>query len=352
MKTVREFRVIECKGTPYEIGKQWGEGCRDNILTAARNSMESMTSFLNISREQVIALALEHLPQMEEFDPYFVDMMRGQADGSGLSFEEIVTQKCMNDFTGKAMTGVCTLCTAFSATGEATEGGKTLLGQNIDFVPEATMDLLKIHHNDGLVQYILSFNNWTEYTFSSAGFGMCITATFARNHVFTLPVSAYLPRVMRQKSIGEAWDLLQQVARGVGYYQLSDGSGNIYGIESTHDDFQVMRPERGILLHSNHYLTERFQERDTAAGLQPDSYDRFDRISGRINRHYGHITLETAMDILADHDHHPNSICRHIDPTVPVSSKTLASFILVPAENAIYIAAGNPCQYEFVRYTL
>lgn len=26
MKNVREFKLIECGGTPYEIGLQWGEG--------------------------------------------------------------------------------------------------------------------------------------------------------------------------------------------------------------------------------------------------------------------------------------------------------------------------------------
>jgi isopenicillin-N N-acyltransferase-like protein len=32
MKSKRVLRVIECKGTPYEIGQQYGEGCRDSIL--------------------------------------------------------------------------------------------------------------------------------------------------------------------------------------------------------------------------------------------------------------------------------------------------------------------------------
>lgn len=350
MNNAREIKLIECGGTPYEIGLQWGKGCKEHILKTTRNSLEGMISFLNLSKEQVVSMAMEHYPQIEKFDPYLVEIMRGQADGVGLPFEEIVTQKCMNDFTGMAMTGLSTLCTAFSATGAATEGGKTLMGQNIDFVPEATIDFLKINHNDGLVQYILSFNNWTEYTFSSTGFGICINATFAKEHKFTLPVSGYLPKVMRQKSIDKALDLLKQVTRGVGCYHLADASGKMFGIESTHDDFQVIEPRRDILLHSNHYLTERFKERDTAAGIQPDSYERMDTITALIAQHYGHITPEIAMEILADHDHYPNSICRHIDETVPVSSATLASFIMVPEEGAIYIVLGNPCENDFVRY--
>lgn len=26
MKKAKEFKVIECRGTPLEIGRQWGEG--------------------------------------------------------------------------------------------------------------------------------------------------------------------------------------------------------------------------------------------------------------------------------------------------------------------------------------
>ncbi len=32
MNSKRELRVIECSGTPYEIGLQYGEGCRDIYL--------------------------------------------------------------------------------------------------------------------------------------------------------------------------------------------------------------------------------------------------------------------------------------------------------------------------------
>ncbi|HEX3010631.1 MAG TPA: carcinine hydrolase/isopenicillin-N N-acyltransferase family protein, partial [Syntrophomonadaceae bacterium] len=161
----------------------------------------------------------------------------------------------------------------------------------------------------------------------------------------------YLPKVMRQKNIDDAMDILKQAARGLGYYHLADIYGHMSGIESIHDDFEILNPDRDMLLHSNHYITERFKAADTAPQLQPDSYHRLDRIRSLFNQHYGNINVEIVKEILADHDHHPNSICRHIDPTVPISSKTLASFIMVPGEESIYIAAGNPCEYEYVRYT-
>jgi isopenicillin-N N-acyltransferase-like protein len=155
---------------------------------------------------------------------------------------------------------------------------------------------------------------------------------------------------MRQKSIHDALDLLKQVARGLGYYHLADANGQMCGIESIHNDFEIIYPEKDMLLHSNHYITERYKAGDTASVFQPDSYHRLDKMCSFMNQHYGHLNPEIVMGILADHDHHPYSICRHIDPTVPISSTTLASFIMVPAEGAIYIACGNPCEYKYTRY--
>lgn len=349
MKTVKEFKLVECRGTPYEIGLQWGEGCKESIFKISENIRNGMMVFYKASKDDVIARAMKLFPLVQEFDPYLVEIMKGQADATGLSFEEIFTQKCTNELTFyyHNMTG---LCTSFAATGKATEDGKTLLGQNIDWLPESPVDLLKIHHDDGPVQFVLSFANSSEFTFSSAGFGMCVNGTIGKDYSVNIPLACYLPRVMRQENIDDALNLLKQVARGLGYYHLADAQGRMFGIESVHNDYEIIHPEKDLLLHSNHYLTERFQKGDTASELQPDSYHRLESIKQFFNQHYGHINPVIAMEILTNHEHHPNSICRHIDPNVPIASATLASYIVIPEEGAIYIACGNPCEYEYVRY--
>lgn len=349
MKNAKEFKLIECQGTPYEIGQQWGEGCKESILKVSENICNSMMSYYQASKEEVISNAMKFFPAVQKFDPYLIEIMRGQADATGLSLEEIFTQKCFNELTF-SYNNISGLCTSFAVTGKATQDGKTILGQNIDFLPEAPIDLLKIHHANGIQQFILSFSNSSEFIFSSAGIGMCANATIGKNYSFNIPVGCYLPRVMREKNIHDAMDILKQVARGLGYYHLADINGDMLGIESIHNDFELLYPERDMMLHSNHYLTERFKGEDTAPQLQPDSYHRLDRIRSLVDQHFGHINIEIIKKILVDHDQNPYSICRHIDPKVPISSTTLASFIMVPEERAIYIAAGNPCEYEYVRY--
>lgn len=351
MKDAKQFKLIECRGTAYEIGQQWGEGCKESILKVSENIFNTMSLMYQAPREEVIARTMKLFPLVQEFDPYLIEIMKGQADAAGVSFEEIFTQKCMNElmFQYNNLTG---LCTSFAVTGKATQSGKTILGQNIDFFPETPIDLLKIYHSNGLVQFILSFANAGEFTFSSAQFGICANATIGQDYSYNIPLACYLPKVMRQKNISDAMDILKKVARGLGYFHLADANGQMCGIESINNDFEIIHPEKDMLLHSNHYITERFQKADTAPMYQPDSFHRLETIKDLANQHYGHLNPEIAMEILADHNHHPDSICRHINQTSQFTSVTLASFIMIPAEGAIYIASGNPCENEFVRYAL
>lgn len=359
MKKAKEFKLVECSGSAYEIGRQWGEGCRDSLHQISENSFRNLESMYQAKKEDVIAMAMKFLSRIQDFDPYLIDIMQGQADAAGLSFGEILTQRCMNELLFY-YNDISRLCTAFAATGKATAGGQTLMGQNIDWGPEAVIDFLKIHHQGGPDQYILSFSNSTDYTFSSAGYGICALATLGRNYDFHIPLACYLPRVMRQNSIHDAMELLKQTARGLGYYQLADASGIILGIESTHDDYEIIEPKDDLLLHSNHYLTERFKDDDLmslmaemgyiAPIMATESFPRYDRMRSLMYQDYGRITLQTAMQALADHENYPFSICRH-DESGSYPSTTLTSFIMVPEERAIYIASGHPCEHEYIRYS-
>ena len=156
------------------------------------------------------------------------------------------------------------LCTSFAARGKATRGGKTILGQNIDWYPGFPIDLLKITHEDGLTQLTISLGGFAEYTLNSAGLGICANSTLtpADNFQLNIPVACYLPKAMRQKTIGERSKCIVSGCPGVGCYHLASAEGDIVGIESVFDDFNIIYPEQDILVHSNHYVTERFKKGD------------------------------------------------------------------------------------------
>lgn len=354
MKENQRLNFVECSGTPYEIGIQWGKGCKQNILISLEHCFGALRHITYADKENIISAALKYLPKVKEFDPYLIDIIQGQADGAGITFEEMFTLKCGFELMFH-YNSLSTMCTSFAATGRATANGKTILGQNLDWFVGVPLDLLKIRHQDGLVQLAISI--WgAELALSSAGYGICANGTWAPvpGGVPKIPFSCYLPKVMRQRTMSDAVELLRGVARGMEYYHLANDKREIFGIESIHNDFEVITPDNDIMAHSNHYLTERFKKGDMAAQIFPDSYKRIERIKVLINEQFGKITPQIMMNILSDHENFPYSICRHVDTSVPphFHSATLASFIMIPEDRVIYVAAGNPCTFEYIEYKI
>ena len=69
MKNAKEFKLIECSGTPYEIGWQWGEGCEESILKISENICNGSALFYQASKEDVVSNARKFLPEVQEFEP-------------------------------------------------------------------------------------------------------------------------------------------------------------------------------------------------------------------------------------------------------------------------------------------
>ncbi|MTI80871.1 MAG: hypothetical protein FH758_08305 [Firmicutes bacterium] len=355
MKVAKKFQVIECKGTPYQIGLQWGEGCKESINKAMELTFGGLSYVNNTTKEDVISNALKFLPKVKNFDPDLIEMIKGQADGAGISFEEAFALKCGLDL-GTYYNNLSSLCTSFAATGKATENGKTVLGQNIDWFPGTPLDLIKIIHSDGSKQLSLVLWGIIEYTLSSNGYGICANGTWANidKYLFNIPLGCYVPKAMRQKTMDYAMEILRTNARGLGYYHLASAENKIMGIESTQNDYEILSPENDVLVHANHYLTDRFKKIDAVNLVVPDSLTRVETINQLINERYGEINPAIMMAILSDHNDYPISICRHVDETKPIQfhSETLASFIMVPEDKKMYIAYGNPCQYKYIEYRL
>ena len=71
------------------------------------------------------------------------------------------------------------MCTSFALTGPATKNGITMIGQNIDWHPDAPIDLLHIKHRDGLEQLAICFLGNCTYYLNSAGIGNCSNLTIS-----------------------------------------------------------------------------------------------------------------------------------------------------------------------------
>ena len=238
MKKEMRLNVVECGGAPYEIGRQWGEGCRASL----RKSLSMLYAGLErgpfrAGRGKVWDAALTFMAAVRNFDPYNFEVLRGQAEGAGMVLEEALALQCSLEIAfnyGKIMG----LCTSFAAAGTATRDGKAILGQNVDWHPEATLDLLRVHHDSGIREFVLCLAGNPWYHLNSAGIGNCANLTLGPlgDMKQQVPFSFCISRVMRQPRIGFALGILRRQTRGLAYVHLADAAGGMTGIEAVADD--------------------------------------------------------------------------------------------------------------------
>lgn len=351
MKKKKRFEIIDCRGSPYDIGKEYGTACRNNIIISVNTLFEEYITSNNTSREELITTLNKYVPLIENFDSDLIEMLKGQADGAGVNFEDILLLRCNFElsFYYRRMQ---TLCTSFAVTGRATKGGKTYIGQNFDATCGRTMDMLRVTHADGLKQLSLVFWGGCELTLNSAGVGMVLNVVVSpvEKQLMNLPACCVMPRAMRQKRISDTLGIFCAAGRSMMYYCLGSDEGDIIGIETYPDDFNVIQPQNDILTHANHYHTERFKKDELVFMGAPSSYVREPRMRKLIEKYYGDITLERMMEIMSDHDHYPKGICNHA--LEGSTAETLSSIIMVPEDNAMYATCGHPCEYEYEEYRL
>ncbi|WP_257460579.1 C45 family autoproteolytic acyltransferase/hydolase [Archangium lipolyticum] len=350
------LRVIECRGTPRQIGQQWGEASRENLRASAEYLFQTMAlGPLKAPREDVMRAALKLEANVRAFDPGALELIQGQAEGAGLPYEDAFALQCTLELAiNYAQVGA--MCTSLAVTGEATADGQALIGQTIDWNPDATVELLRIRHSDGREQLSLCLSGSPYYHLNSDGVGNCANLTLVapKPCPSLVPLSVYVPKAMRQPSLSAALEVLVTAARGIGYYHLADAHGRVVGIESTYDDHVLLQPERGVLVHANHYQSERFREQDITRQFVPCTVKRKDRIAERVAAEHGRLTPESVMRLLGDHGTPEGRICMHDTPAAPgtMPMETKATVVMAPARRTMWVAVGPACREPFTEIRL
>ena len=206
MKEAKALKVINCQGTDYEIGQQYGKACRE-IFHLSSERITSFSQQCRISKKQIIANVNEFLPLVENFDPQAIEFIKGIAAGACINFEEVLMIRASMELMFFNAGRIPGLCTSFSATGKAVKSGKTLIGQNLEFFNGTSFAILRIKRADGMEQLLLAVEGSIETGINSAGIGICITANLPHHnpdHKINIPVGCYMPKLMRQRTIGNA----------------------------------------------------------------------------------------------------------------------------------------------------
>jgi isopenicillin-N N-acyltransferase-like protein len=253
-------------------------------------------------------------------------------------------------------------CTSFAASGEATNNGDLIIGQNLDMTPEwnEMVVLLRMKPTKGPRILALTIAGLLGLiSFNSTGLaldGNMLAHRDLTGFVEGVPHMVWQRQAQSSENIGKAISAIASAKKtGVAVNTLlGSQEGDIVDIEVTPDDLGFLYPQKGWIVHSNHFYTDRFKNRDLMGTIYPDSYVRSQRLATLMERHWGKLSITVMKKLLNDHNNYPDSICRHVDPGVSpkLQMKTVASIISYPKEQKMFIACGNPCENEYIEYKL
>ena len=356
MKIKKRLEVIECHGSDYEIGYQYGKAAEQNTKKSINDLMTRVQSFHGGTKKEILENTRKYLPSVEQLHPSLIEQLKGQADGAGVSFDEVFALRCWFELRWY-YPKLTTMCTSFAVTGEATKDHKMIVGQNFDVSPGVSLDMVRIQRDDGMKELSMVFWAGGELTMNSAGVGIVLNVvpTPTEEQRVVVPCCCLMPKVMREKRLGNTLTYLCTHGRSMLNYTIGSAEGEIFCVETCPDDFQVIQPTKDVLVHTNHFLTERFKTGNSKSpGIIGSSYLRQQRLERLIASEYGEITPESMMRMLSDHNNHPHSVCVHPNMDYPpeARSTTVTSVIMVPEDNVMYATCGPPCEYEYIEYRL
>ncbi|MBX6312509.1 MAG: peptidase C45 [Isosphaeraceae bacterium] len=131
LEEVDGYKVLHVKGTPYEMGYQQGALLKDDIRELVRFLFDEKAKELTIdiagiglkpNAKAIIAVIAEG--QKRFIPAWYFEELRGVAEGSGLSYDEIVVANFIPELFH---------CSGFALAGSATKDGTLYHGRILDY---------------------------------------------------------------------------------------------------------------------------------------------------------------------------------------------------------------------------
>ena len=339
-----EYPFYKARGTHRELGRQHGEQAMRQI----RAHVEVMCAGPRLSREQLRRRAAQFQPAFERYCPHLLEEMRGLAEGAGVTLEEAMACNIRSELRN-APEG----CTAYVIGRRGSADHEIIAGQNSDLGPEVfpLAYVLQLQPQGKPEVLIWTFGGMLGYHgINSAGVAHFENALGggprSRFGISHYPVERMMLECDRLEQV---FDLLRKMPLQYNAnYVVCDGQDHIADVEATTEGPQILRDQgAGYLVHTNHYLCERYASGENFKRSLADSFPRLTRMDSLIKSRFGSLEVDDLKRFLSDHSGYPTSICRH-----DTRMCTVASLISEPARRRMHVAVGNPCQHQYVTYSM
>jgi hypothetical protein len=377
-KPAPAIEEIACCGPPRQMGLQQGQALREQARRGIRevileNDRIDQIRPRFVPRGALLSLGLwfarRTVPRdTEVYYPRQYDRIVGIAQGAGLDTDHIWMTMLVEQ---NARAGLrIPACTSIALAPERTTFNEPAIIRNFDLPPE-TKPFNVLRRDRAADRYASMSLTFPQLAGSHTGInehGLAVSYNlgYPRDRSgchasITLIVQEVLERC---RIVDDAVELIGQSPRSGGaLLTLADAGGRIAVVELTSKRTAGRSAQDGVVVSTNHYLTDAARPTDTAFAAHAwpwqhrgwywigrNSQARYDRASHLLGakRQWD---IDGLLTILADHGSDGRgsdmTICRH-----PPPYETTFAAVLFPTRREMLIAPGQACCQGFVRRSM
>jgi isopenicillin-N N-acyltransferase-like protein len=361
--------LIEISGVPRERGRMYGRQAAGRIRKSISHYTEQLAA-MDLDQRAVSDLVARFMPRIADFEPAHAEEMLGIAEGSGIELHGVVLINARTEILklGKREAELRNEaardpdgCTGVVVMPEAAESGRLIHAQNWDWKVECaeTAVVLRIRQDHG--PDILTFTEaggLARSGFNAAG--IAISANYLESdrdyRQLGVPLALIRRKTLEQEHLALAMHTVYATPKSAANNMIVSHCGGVaIDFECAPDETFQVHPERGLIVHSNHFVSSiaLAKLRDTGIINTPDSLYRDRRVRDLLTPQIGRITRETVKAALADDFGTPWSVCRPPRRNLNNNlSATVAAVIMEPALGIMEVAVLPALNRQFTTYRL
>jgi isopenicillin-N N-acyltransferase-like protein len=373
------FPLISVTGGPRERGLQYGRQAAAQV----RHSIGSYAALFAYDRgldwSEITQLAEQYVPVFAESTPDLVEEMRGIAEGAGRDFLDIVALNARTELLagighGPAHPGFEAAqarnralgipergeCTTVAALPEATADGATYLAQTWDWNggQRAACVIVRIQApGDPEVLTVTEGGIMAKIGLNSAGLAVALNILRSKGDGREpgMAVHVLLRAALQCQSVEQVVELAARSrAAASSCVTVADAYGRAVSLELTPAGLAEVRPQHGLLAHTNHCVDARLQAHESPHDPASSTLPRITRAQALLETARGRISSDTLMAILRDRHGAPLCICREPDLRVhPIDRmESVLGVVMDLKRKVMHVAPDVPSRVEFIPITL
>jgi isopenicillin-N N-acyltransferase-like protein len=353
-----DLPYLEVSGSPKERGRAHGEtfGYLVRELVPAFFDDLEQTSRSHgcpvVTKARAIEISSTYHAPSKAYSATLFEELEGIAESADVPVEDLMALNSfleLHDFYSDAF--AISGCTSLMVPG-STSGEGALIAQNYDLASlfaEAAVVIKVVSHDGPDALFYTSAGMLGCAGLNAVGIGVVINNLVPSDSQGGVIYPFIIRSILQSQRIGDAIDAVVAQPRASGMnYVLCDENGEIYDLETTANEYEVLCPFDGPIAHANHYLTDRlkpFERRQwDARGQSILRWGRATRLLGSIPNP----DSETLQDVLSDRVNAPIGICRHnVATNGEGCGQTVAGIVLDPPGRRAWFTRGPTGKYPW-----